>query len=244
MSRHSLYELILNSEELEDVDGDDPNKLVDIAGFDIVDWFHDCVLGWDDALGTYFLGACEFRDNQIWWFGNTPNEITTPWQIVAILKRVFGDTTLEFSSDLINTLISERNLFLREKFSGDKLSEMLIQCRGIDKFWENASPSAIPISYLREHFTHYPGHHQIYEGLEIGGENIWFDEDKHGNLMVCHRFIDDAQIFQSVRNVCTKHGASPGYLKGQDDDGAYWYYTVPAENNHGCYSSFVALVAS
>ena len=154
MSQYNFYDLITNAEDIDNIDCGDPiyECYLDILGYNFTDWASDVVLGWDDGLETYFMHACESHLDvgPVWWFGNTPNEILSPYHLTAILSRTFhrhqrGSGFL-YSRNTLCLLKNDRDQYLRSAATS-KYQPYAEE----DARWIDCSLLDVSLNYTRQH---------------------------------------------------------------------------------------------
>lgn len=159
MSRYNFYDLITNIDDIEAIDGDDPNWAYyeDIIGLCFSTWTDDVCLGWDDGLETYFLSSCGSNSDAgpAWMFGCSYREISSPMALTAILDRLFNKhpsgKCFLYSKEMVDTLVEERNTYVRNHYFGEDREELSSLFARADETWSNCSGENIPFQYLQEH---------------------------------------------------------------------------------------------
>lgn len=134
-------------------------------------WLDYGVIGFDDGLGTYFL-QLDIDDYPTWWFGNTSREIESPYQLLAIIARLFDvETSIEYSKEMVDALIKDRADDAERLYETDQLKSVIGHYRVRDDYWgkhcgafkidadEDASifptPASLKDSYLEQAYKPY-----------------------------------------------------------------------------------------
>lgn len=94
MSRHSFDEIVVN------IDSHDKYCIEDNKGYRLSDWIDFGIIGWDEALKTYFIQLDVHTDKIPWWFGKFPNEITIFDHLCETVNKIFDvkDGFFQFSN--------------------------------------------------------------------------------------------------------------------------------------------------
>lgn len=125
MSRYS-FEYLIDTK---------PVNYFDINGNSYKDWCDYGILGYDEQMETYFL-QLDLDDHLIWWFGRTESEIRSPYQLLAIIARLFDESDyVAFNKQLINTLINDRNNAVDKIYEPDFIASILGHYKIQDDYW-------------------------------------------------------------------------------------------------------------
>lgn len=87
----------------------------DVMGVIASEWFDCGVLGYDSRMDTYFLQLDTGGDHPVWWFGDAPRRVLSPWGIALIISSLFQAETFEFDQDTLASLAKERDDLLIEQ---------------------------------------------------------------------------------------------------------------------------------
>lgn len=167
MSRYPIEDLV-NAPEPRN----DGHDLVDIRGHSWEEWQETGIIGWDDNLQTYFLNVdfhpYDHQDIVMWHFGKNFREISSPYMLIALIKRLFSekDTNLFatfkdmiFIEEMIQKLILDRTKLINIEYGGiqnqSNLSEVLCWFSGEDESWKTGEVTHTYFSdrYVSQNYT-------------------------------------------------------------------------------------------
>lgn len=169
MSRYSFDELVKDVAEVGDC-----------KGHAYQSWLEYGVVGFDGGLDTYFL-QLEVNDQLVWWFGRTPKEIDSPYQLLAIIARLFDiETSVEYHQGIVDELIKDRAEHVAQSYQQDDIGAVLKHYEIRDDYWgkhcgafkvgENEDASSFPSpSSFRDGY--------IEQGYKPYGEAEGYDDD-------------------------------------------------------------------
>ncbi|HDR9283685.1 TPA: hypothetical protein QDB45_005299 [Burkholderia vietnamiensis] len=105
-----------------------PAQAKDRNGWTVEDWFNDGFMGWDAENCTYFLhleaavphptDPEDGVDVLAWNFGQRPGQVTSPFEVQAILGALFGvaGNAFAFKENVLLALLGERD----RMFAGER----------------------------------------------------------------------------------------------------------------------------
>ena len=120
-------------------------SFIDMAGFYLAQWIDYGVLGWDNGLETYFIQLDMGADDApAWWFGTNFREITSPYAMRELIKRLFDEdsSAIEVNADFVHTLIKERNDYAMSEFHPSVVGEVLSSFASQDEAWSSGRLNA------------------------------------------------------------------------------------------------------